>query len=223
MIAHTYKHTHIHTQCPAVQKSFEFLKMCSGIDENTQGAKFIVLFGSKNLIKSVQFALKISHLCRHFVSVANFNFCQNWVFQLHLVLGKYVIWGYFQKDVLIDLHLNFQTNGKLPVMQGATQSITPTGANHKDPVQQTVLDFIWHFSFHYALCHSELRILLSYRNLQKNLSGGVGERTQNKVSTGICVILHKVQVILGRMEWKQDPKIIWPVRATSIKLFLMLK
>lgn len=167
--------------------------------------------------------IKISHLCRHFVSVANFNFCQNWVFQLHLVLGKYVIWGYFQKDVLIDLHLNFQTNGKLPVMQGATQSITPTGANHKDPVQQTVLDFIWHFSFHYALCHSELRILLSYRNLQKNLSGGVGERTQNKVSTGICVILHKVQVILGRMEWKQDPKIIWPVRATSIKLFLMLK
>lgn len=57
MITHT--HTEAKTQCPAAQKSCEFweiLKLCSDIYENTEGPKFIVLFGTNCLIKSGQFA-----------------------------------------------------------------------------------------------------------------------------------------------------------------------
>lgn len=104
--------------------------------------------------------------------------------------------------------------------------------NHKDPAQQANVahylalaniwlvwspSFIWHFPFHNALSSTELRILLSYRNLLRNFSGGVGERTQNKLSNGICVILHKVQVILERMEWKWNIRLAWVASVMCIK------
>lgn len=73
--------------------------------------------------------------------------------------------------------------------------------SHKDPSRlmwRVALDLIWHVSFHDALCYTEPRIPLSHWDLERNLSGGVREGTQNKVSAGICVILRKVRGILGR-------------------------
>lgn len=122
---------------------------------------------------------------------------------------------------------------------GRTQTIKiQLSRKHEGPAQQANVahylalanmwlvwspSFIWHFPFHNDPSSTELRILLSYRNVLRNFSGGVGERTQNKLSNGICVIRHKVQVILGRMEWKWNIRLTWLVSVMSIKSFLTLK
>lgn len=145
----------------------------------------------------------------------------------HRALGNYVkalperplicfpTWGIIEVNFKTDCHFTRvkEPTGKLHESNPAPPHRLDT--NHKDPAQQADVahyltlanmwlvwspSFIWHFPFHNALSSTELRILLSYRNLLKNLSRGVGERTQNKLSNGICVILHKVQVILGRTE-----------------------
>lgn len=105
-----YDNTCTCTLWSAVQKSWdvwEILKMSSDIYENTQGAKFIVLFGSKRLIKSVQFASSC-HICAdsccQFQCLSKLSFAT-----VSCALGKYVT-SISRKDLLIDLYLKVMAN-----------------------------------------------------------------------------------------------------------------